>query len=172
MMLDAFLPEGVTELAVDSIFMMPQLGVLASVHPKAATEVFHKDCLIRLGSSVAPWGVGKPGEMAVKAALSWPGGRTHEVEVPPGEMRRIPAALGETVDATLTPGRNFDLGEGKGKRSERSSWGRSESCSMGAGAGRPPADRARGSPPSSAGSRRSRSIHGARRQPTCRPRPQ
>ncbi len=29
MMIDAFLPEGVTELAVDSIFMMPQLGVLA-----------------------------------------------------------------------------------------------------------------------------------------------
>jgi hypothetical protein len=115
MMLDAFLPEGVTELAVDSIFMMPQLGVLASVHPKAATEVFHKDCLIRLGSSVAPWGTGKPGEMAFKAALSWPGGRTQEVEVPLGDMRRIPAALGETVDATLTPGRNFDLGEGKGK---------------------------------------------------------
>jgi hypothetical protein len=115
MMLDAFLPEGVTELAVDSIFMMPQLGVLASVHPKAATEVFHKDCLIRLGSSVAPWGTGKPGEFAIKAALTWPGGRTQEVEVPCGEMRRIPAALGETIDATLTPGRNFDLGEGKGK---------------------------------------------------------
>ena len=30
MMIDAFLPEGVTELAVDSIFMMPQLGVLAT----------------------------------------------------------------------------------------------------------------------------------------------
>jgi hypothetical protein len=30
-------------------------------------------------------------------------------------MRRIPAALGETVEATLTPGRNLDLGEGKGK---------------------------------------------------------
>jgi uncharacterized protein (TIGR01319 family) len=115
MMLDAFLPEGVTELAVDSIFMMPQLGVLASVHPKAATEVFRKDCLIRLGSSVAPWGVGRAGELALKASLTWPGGRNEEVEVPFGDMRLIPAALGEKVAATLTPGRGFDLGEGKGK---------------------------------------------------------
>jgi len=29
MMIDAFEPQGVTRLAVDSIFMMPQLGVLA-----------------------------------------------------------------------------------------------------------------------------------------------
>jgi hypothetical protein len=41
MMLDAFQPEGVTKLAVDSIFMMPQLGVLSEVHAKAATEVFN-----------------------------------------------------------------------------------------------------------------------------------
>ena len=32
MMMDAFLPEGLTLLAVDSIFMTPQLGVLATVH--------------------------------------------------------------------------------------------------------------------------------------------
>ena len=42
MMIDAFLPEGITRLAVDSIFMMPQLGVLTEVQPKAATEVFEK----------------------------------------------------------------------------------------------------------------------------------
>ncbi|HUU45703.1 MAG TPA: glutamate mutase L, partial [Acidobacteriota bacterium] len=41
MLIDAFLPEGITRLAVDSIFMMPQLGVLAEVHPQAATEVFN-----------------------------------------------------------------------------------------------------------------------------------
>jgi len=39
MMIDAFLPEGITMLTVDSIFMMPQLGVLSTVHEKAATEV-------------------------------------------------------------------------------------------------------------------------------------
>ncbi len=32
MAIDAFLPEGVTRIAVDSIFMMPHLGVLSTVH--------------------------------------------------------------------------------------------------------------------------------------------
>jgi len=61
-MIDSFLPEGITQLAVDSIFMMPQLGVLASVHEKAAIDVFNKDCLIRLGSCIAPIGEGKHGD--------------------------------------------------------------------------------------------------------------
>ena len=56
MMIDAFLVEGVTELAVDSIFMMPHLGVLSTIHPDAATEVFEKDCLVRLGTCVATVG--------------------------------------------------------------------------------------------------------------------
>ena len=54
MMIDAFKPEGVTEIAVDSIFMMPQLGVLSSIHPEAALEVFERDCLVRLGTSIYP----------------------------------------------------------------------------------------------------------------------
>ena len=60
-MIDSFLPEDITQIAVDSIFMMPQLGVLASIHEKAAIEVFNKDCLIRLGTCVAPIGEGKHG---------------------------------------------------------------------------------------------------------------
>jgi uncharacterized protein (TIGR01319 family) len=56
MMIDAFEPEGVTRLAVDSIFMAPHLGVLSTVNPRAATEVFEKDCLIFLGTCIAPRG--------------------------------------------------------------------------------------------------------------------
>ena len=67
MLIDSFMPEGVTQLAVDSIFMMPQLGVLAHVDKeefkdesrKAALEVFHKDCLIRLGTCINPVGRSK-----------------------------------------------------------------------------------------------------------------
>ena len=61
-LIDSFLPEGITELSVDSIFMMPQLGVLASVHEKAAIEVFNKDCLVRLGTCIAPLGEGELGQ--------------------------------------------------------------------------------------------------------------
>ena len=54
MMIDSFKPEGITQIAVDSIFMMPQLGVLSTVHDEAALEVFDKDCLIRLGTCINP----------------------------------------------------------------------------------------------------------------------
>ena len=41
-------------MAVDSIFMMPQLGVLSEIHEKAAVEVFNNDCLVRLGTCISP----------------------------------------------------------------------------------------------------------------------
>jgi hypothetical protein len=68
MMIDAFLVEGVTEIAVDSIFMMPHLGVLSTIHPDAATEVFEKDCLVRLGTCVAT--VGAPKRRAARSPSS------------------------------------------------------------------------------------------------------
>ena len=115
MMLDAFLPEDVTELAVDSIFMMPQLGVLSTVHPRAAKEVFEKDCLIRLGSSVAPVGPGKEGVTMLHVALELPDGKREGFSVPYGAVRLIPLAAGETAQAVLKPEKGFDVGEGKGR---------------------------------------------------------
>jgi len=114
MMLDAFLPEGVTELAVDSIFMMPQLGVLAEVSEKAATDVFVRDCLIRLGSTVAPVGKGKEGQVALKVTLELPDGRK-QFEVPFGSMLKVPLGVGETAEATIDPEGRFDVGEGPGR---------------------------------------------------------
>src|SRR5690606_28799570 len=61
MLIDAFEPEGFTTLAKDSIFMMPHLGVLAEVHEQAALEVFERDCLVHLGTCIAPRGTGRIG---------------------------------------------------------------------------------------------------------------
>jgi uncharacterized protein (TIGR01319 family) len=111
MMIDAFQPEGVTRLAVDSIFMMPQLGVLASVLPEAAMEVFRRDCLIPLGTVISPVGRVRAGEVV----LEWEIGG-HRGELKAGEMRLLPLAMGEKVEAALTPRRGLDVGEGKGRR--------------------------------------------------------
>ena len=51
MFLDAFQTEKLTMLAVDWIFMMPQLGILSTIHAKAAMNVFDRDCLIKLGTA-------------------------------------------------------------------------------------------------------------------------
>jgi len=115
MLIDGFMPEGITRLAVDSIFMMPQLGVLAEVHEKAATEVFEKDCLIHLGALVAPVGTGQEGRPCVKLEAKFPDGRTVADDIPYGDMRVYPLGVGETVSAKITPARGFDVGAGGGR---------------------------------------------------------
>jgi uncharacterized protein (TIGR01319 family) len=115
MLIDAFLPEGITQLAVDSIFMMPQLGVLATVHKQAATEVFTKDCLIRLGTCIAPVGEGKPNKACMKISVKVPDGETVDKEVMYGELFVIPAPYGDPVEVAIEPARGFDVGAGKGK---------------------------------------------------------
>ena len=118
MLIDAFLPEGVTRLAVDSIFMMPQLGVLSTVHPQAAKEVFDKDCLIHLGTCIAPVGVEKEGREILKYKFILPDGKTEAGVLKYGEMKMIPLGVDETAQAHLEPERGMDLGQGKNKKAE------------------------------------------------------
>ncbi len=118
MMLDAFQPEGITMLAVDSIFMMPHLGVLSKVDEKIATEVFDRDCLIRLGTAIAPKGKAKPGTVILRATVTLPSGDTKTVELKYGEMLKLPLGVGEKARVVLEPDRKFDVGEGRGRRVE------------------------------------------------------
>ncbi len=115
MMIDAFLPEGITELAVDSIFMTPQLGVLSTVHELAATQVFERDCLIMLGSCVAPMGAGKSGQPCVSVQWAPQSGAPTTRLVPFGQLVCLPLPEGGRVHVTATPERAFDVGAGRGK---------------------------------------------------------
>ena len=115
MLIDGFLPEGTTRLAVDSIFMMPQLGVLAEVHEQSATEVFEKDCLIHLGTLVAPVGTGQEGKPCIKFETTLPDGTLVNEDIPFGEMKVYPLGIDETASVKVTPARGFDAGAGPGK---------------------------------------------------------
>ncbi len=115
MMIDAFLPEGLTHLAVDSIFMAPQLGVLSTVHEVAATEVFERDCLIRLGAVLAPIGTARPGQPCVAVELQPADGPPVSRKVAFGDLVLLPLPTEGTVRLTATPERGFDLGAGKGR---------------------------------------------------------
>jgi uncharacterized protein (TIGR01319 family) len=119
MLIDAFLPEGITRLAVDSIFMMPHLGVLAEINPEAATEVFNKDCMVALGVCIAPVGKCKPTAISLHAEIELPDGSTFKEDIPFGEMRLIPLELGKTAKCKFRPGKGLDIGAGKGVAIER-----------------------------------------------------
>ncbi|MFL3014712.1 MAG: glutamate mutase L [Candidatus Neomarinimicrobiota bacterium] len=122
MLIDAFMPEGITQLAVDSIFMMPQLGVLAHVDKesfsedarKAALEVFHKDCLIRLGTCIAPIGKSKPGEIVLTATLTLKDGSTEDHVLKNGQILRLDFPY-EAINTVLKPSKYMDIGAGNGQ---------------------------------------------------------
>lgn len=110
MMMDAYQPEGMTMLTVDSIFMTPHLGVLSQHFYEAAKQVFEYDCIVKCGHCIAPSGNGKPGEVAVTVK-----GAGQPIEVPYGSIKVIPCDRGQFLDLTLEPGKSFDLGAGKGR---------------------------------------------------------
>ncbi len=119
MMIDSFQPEGVTRLSVDSIFMMPQLGVLATVYEQAATQVFEKDCLIHLGTCISPVGQGKSGKPVVKITGKSNLGKDINIEMPAGKLKLTPFELGETAQVHIEPSKGWDMGEGAGKPVDR-----------------------------------------------------
>jgi uncharacterized protein (TIGR01319 family) len=115
MLIDSFMPEGLTQLAVDSIFMMPQLGVLANIDKEelkddasqAALEVFDNDCLIRLGSI-------KPNSKMADVSLTFNDGTVKDLVINEGtlEMMEYPY---EEVKISIKPARGIDVGAGKGE---------------------------------------------------------
>lgn len=114
MLIDSFLPEGITTLTVDSIFMMPQLGVLAAVHEEAATQVFERDCLIYLGDCVAPVGRVKTGQTVMEVELE---GERFELKA--GDMRTVARSREQgPAKAKIQPAKGLDLGSGPGKLHE------------------------------------------------------
>lgn len=110
MMLDAYQPEGLTTIAKDSIFMMPQLGILSTLLPEAATQVFERDCLIRLAECIAPIGTAAHGAPCLTAEWG-----SEKLDLPFGTLRLVPIPGGQKLEVRCTPASGFDLGAGKGR---------------------------------------------------------
>lgn len=123
MMIDAFEPLGVTQLAVDSIFMMPHLGVLGELAPEAAMEVFWRDCLVPLGAVVAPAGRMKPGRVLLEARIESAGEAPQHIVLRGGELLRVELPEGAEAKLVIEPARGMDVGAGRGRRLERRVWG-------------------------------------------------
>ncbi len=116
MMVDAFQPQGVTMIAVDSIFMMPHLGVLSTINEKAAAEVFEKDCLIYLGPCISLINTGKHGSQCLDCVVTYSNGKRKEESLLFGEIKLFELGAGEKAEVEVTPARQFDLGDGKGQK--------------------------------------------------------
>jgi uncharacterized protein (TIGR01319 family) len=115
MMVDAYEPLGFTTLSVDSIFMMPHLGVLSTINEKAATDVFVRDCMIYLGTCIAPAGQGAAGERCLDYELVVAGGPSEKGTLNFGDLTLIPLAREQEARITIQPAKQLDLGQGPGQ---------------------------------------------------------
>jgi len=115
MLLDAFEPIGVTQLCVDSIFMMPHLGVFTQANESAAIEIFERDCLVLLGTAVCPASRGiRNGKPLFEYEID--GMPDASGSLLAGELRRIEFGADQKATIRLRPSsRRVDVGAGNGK---------------------------------------------------------
>ncbi|MFN7181657.1 MAG: glutamate mutase L [Planctomycetota bacterium] len=114
MMIDAYQPLYFTEFTVDSIFMMPHLGVLSTVNEKAAFDVFYKDCLVPLGTAIAPKNFAKDGETVCQATIKFSKGTEEKYNLQFGNIYLFPESV--EADIIILPLKGLDFGEGKNKK--------------------------------------------------------
>lgn len=112
-LLDGLQPTGVCTLALDEFSLLPQLGALAMVEPLAAAQVLARDTLLNLGTVIAPLGVAKEGEVALRFKMVYPEGGTIEGEVSYGSLEVIPLPFGQRATLELRPTKSFDVGLGR-----------------------------------------------------------
>ena len=117
-LIDAWEPEGITRLVQDSVFMMPHLGVLSTVHPDAAMEIFEKDCLVQLGTCIAPKGIPQKEEEIMKVEMTMPNGEVRMESLKLREIIRVPLSVGEVANIKVIPNKNVDMGAGPGRTLE------------------------------------------------------
>ncbi|MDD2943933.1 MAG: glutamate mutase L [bacterium] len=111
MLLDAFTPHGVCLLAVDSVFMMPHLGVLAEHHADAADEIFDHNCLVPLGTSISATGRYRHNQ---EAGVLEHSGKKHPLLW--GQLVHIELASEKELLLTITPSQHStDFGAGPGE---------------------------------------------------------
>jgi uncharacterized protein (TIGR01319 family) len=84
---DALQPGGAVELAVDSAFMFPHLGVLAEMNADLASRLFYDLGIVRLGTVYSPSGTSGPGPLRIGARAS--SGRSIEETISDHEVRAI-----------------------------------------------------------------------------------
>lgn len=119
LLLDGFLPEGITRLVRDVVFMMPHLGLLSRVHKEAALSVFDRDCIEELGVVVAPSGQARWGKPCLRYRVMETGRPVQEGTLLMGEIHRVTLAPGSEARLVLMPSRGFDVGAGKAETLEK-----------------------------------------------------
>ena len=124
MLLDGMQPQGITHLAVDGEFVLPQLGLISSIHSDIAWQVLVDSALVALGTVIAP--VSQPmktGTPLAKVTICSPQGGSDEVVLRVGDLYVLPCQVTTPVNIEVRPFGHVDVGAGPGRTNASQSYG-------------------------------------------------
>ena len=81
---------------------------------EAATQVFERDCLVHLGTCIAPVGTANLGNACLSISVEQSKKETIIEDVPFGQLRLYPLGVGQKAKVKVQPDRRFDVGADHG----------------------------------------------------------
>ncbi len=118
MLLDAFLPQGVTDIYLDSHFLLPHVGAIASVQPEVAWDILHRLSILHLGVVVAPVGTLSPRHSVLGRVEITCSGVKQTFHIQAGELIRITLPA-EPCELVVTPAAGLNVGAGPNRALHR-----------------------------------------------------
>jgi hypothetical protein len=110
MLLDSIEPIGISTVLLDEYGVASALGAVAVTHPLAAVQALDAGGFSPLGTIVAPVGRARPGEVVLRAKVSFQRGAELAMEVKHGSLEVLPLQTGEKAMLELRPRRGFRIG--------------------------------------------------------------
>jgi hypothetical protein len=117
-LLDGIEPSGVFDIAVDQLSILPQVGALAELDPRAAANIACNDGPTFLATCLACSGVARPKSLAMKLEFKSPNGNgkgTTQIDIPFGSVQILPSSVPHSAEVLVKVAGNVDIGWGKGK---------------------------------------------------------
>ncbi len=111
LLIDALEPKGITRLFLDAEFMLPQLGALAEVNEQEAEKLLVDECLLPLGTVIAPVGKAHAGRVIADINVEGRG----EFSLTAGSLKVVPLKADEEVDIVVKPRAGYDIGLGRNR---------------------------------------------------------
>lgn len=110
--LDGLQPTGIFRMVLDSHRLVAPMGSITAEAPLTVVEALAAEGLADLATVVAPVGRGRPGDVCLKARVTYDDGGTLEAEVGFGDIEVLPLLRGQGAVLDLYPRRRFDVGLG------------------------------------------------------------
>ena len=112
MVLDGLQLHGISTIVLDRYQIMPLLGTIGGFEPVLPVHVLASDALINLGTVIAPSSPLREGKTILTLHVSTDTGKSYEVDINQGTLRRLVIPTGVTAVLEIEPDKQTDVGFG------------------------------------------------------------